>query len=269
MQLLEEDIFKAIGVSRKPKAYWEKGDFESIYEFSSIYSQCYFAEKFILNPEGLSLVSSSDELDATLIKYEQRVNDKLISIESNFEVVKGYKTITVRANENFKLKLENEARIELDEENKLSKEDSKLAAYFTEKTNIQLDYKMGDIDSSKCAIPYSDVDVAKIIANADIVKADPIPTRIEPKPMPIVTSTPKVTPLLNTIGDEYFIQNPNKIIGEMSISDFRNMIVVKGTKQDVIQYFDKLFAETKKVPQTINFKVGDIFNIKNFRIATN
>ena len=242
-RLLNDNIFLDIGISNRAKNYWDTGDYESIYELSAIYSECFFAEKFILNPEGLSLTSSSDDLDATLIKYEQKVNDKLISIESNFVVTRGYKTITVRATEEFKSKLEGEARIELDEENKLSKEDSKLAAYFTEKTNVQLDYKMGEVDTSKCAIPYKDVDVAKIVASADIVKADPIPTRVEPKPMPPSSVTAKVKPMLNTIGDEYFKENPDKIIGEMSISDFRNMIIVKGTKQDVISYFDKVFAQ--------------------------
>ena len=242
-QLLEEDIFKKIGISRRSKPYYDKEDYESIYEFSAIFTECFYAEKFILNPEGLSLTSSPEELDATLIKYEQRVNDKLISIESNFSVAKGYKTITVRATEQFMNKLEQEARIELDEENKLAKEDDKLAAYFTEKTNVQLDYKMGDVDTDKCAVPYSDVDVAKIIASADIVKADPIPTRVEPKPMPPIPANVKVKPMLNTIGDEYFKEHPDKIIGEMSISDFRNMIIVKGTKQDVISYFDKVFAQ--------------------------
>jgi len=242
-QILEEDIFKKIGISIRSKPYYDKEDYESIYEFSAIFTECFYAEKFILNPEGLSLTSSPEELDATLIKYEQRVNDKLISIESNFSVAKGYKDITIKATEEFMNKLEQEARFELDEENKLSKEDDKLAAYFTEKTNVQLDYKMGDVDTDKCAIPYSDVDVAKIIASADIVKADPIPTRVEPKPMPPIPANAKVKAILNTIGDEYFKEHPNKIIGEMSISDFRNMIIVKGTKQDVIDYFDKVFAQ--------------------------
>jgi hypothetical protein len=260
-RLLNDNIFLDIGISNRAKNYWDTGDYESIYELSAIYSECFFAEKFILNPEGLSLTSSSDELDATLIKYEQKVNDKLISIESNFVVTRGYKTITVRATEEFKSKLEGEARIELDEENKLSKEDSKLAAYFTEKTNVQLDYKMGEVDTSKCAIPYKDVDVAKIVASADIVKADPIPTRVEPKPMPPSSVTAKVKPMLNTIGDEYFKENPDKIIGEMSISDFRNMIIVKGTKQDVISYFDKVFA-AKPEPRNINLAIGDKFKLK-------
>jgi len=46
--------------------------------------------------------------------------------------------------------------------------------------------------------------------------------------------------VINTIEDKFFTDNPDKILGEMSISDFRNMIIVKGTKKDVIYYFSKL-----------------------------
>lgn len=44
--------------------------------------------------------------------------------------------------------------------------------------------------------------------------------------------------MINTIGDKYFIDNPNKVLGEMSIG-FRNKIEVKGDKQVVISYFEK------------------------------
>lgn len=256
--LLEENIFKHIGVSNTTKASWERGDYESIYDLSSIYSQCSFAEKFILNPEGLSLVSTSDELDAVLVKYKQKVDDKLTSIASNFDVEEQYKGLKLVAKQEFKDKLEREARIELDEENKLSLQDNKLANYFTYKTNVQLSYRLSDIDLESCAIPYSDVDVAKIIATADIIPASTpeVVTATEPESdVDVVTTTPsKVKPTLNTIGDDYFNEFADKVIGEMSISDFRNMIIVKGTKNDVIKYFDKIFEENEpQISKTINF----------------
>jgi hypothetical protein len=57
---------------------------------------------------------------------------------------------------------------------------------------------------------------------------------------------------LTTISDSFFNENPNKIIGEQTISDFRNMIIVKGTKQDVISYFDKELESTPKEEEVID-----------------
>ena len=42
---------------------------------------------------------------------------------------------------------------------------------------------------------------------------------------------------INTISDKFFIENPDKILGEMTISKFMNKIIVKGKKADVKKYF--------------------------------
>ncbi len=46
-------------------------------------------------------------------------------------------------------------------------------------------------------------------------------------------------PDLNTISDKFFTENPDKILGEMSISDFRNTIIVKGMKKPEVEEYLK------------------------------
>ena len=43
--------------------------------------------------------------------------------------------------------------------------------------------------------------------------------------------------MLNTIDNNFFENNPDKILGEFSISQYMNKIIVKGTKDDVEKYF--------------------------------
>lgn len=45
--------------------------------------------------------------------------------------------------------------------------------------------------------------------------------------------------MLNTIGNDFFEKNPNKVLGEFSIADYMSKIIVKGTKEDVQKYFEK------------------------------
>lgn len=45
--------------------------------------------------------------------------------------------------------------------------------------------------------------------------------------------------MLNTIGNDFFENNPNKVLGEFSIAPYMNKIIVKGTKEDVEKYFEK------------------------------
>ena len=400
LMLLDEDMFKSIGVSRRTKSSWEKGDYESIYSLSEIYSSCFNAEKYILNPEGLSLTSSTEELNDTLIKFKQRLDDKVSAISLNFDIDDNkYNGFRIKPKEEYMLTLINSARIELDEENKLSKEDDKLASYFTQKTDIQLSYRLNDIDLSKCDIPYKEVDVRDIVSSIDTIENIPkdyssykklydsikkvvidldsiklgfyersgkisdafMPLAVELQELPselnvigkrgyklimeqnyiqegdlmtdpridfaiyqdeniaiplnyemngmgmyveyvdngkiinqknlndtvnfcvntwmpnlveqdriigkpievkeAIEETKKpLTPFakkeekskLTTISDSFFNENPNKIIGEQTISDFRNMIIVKGTKQDVISYFDKELESTPKEEEVID-----------------
>jgi hypothetical protein len=42
----------------------------------------------------------------------------------------------------------------------------------------------------------------------------------------------------NTFSDKFFIDNPDKILGDMSISDYMNKIIVKGKKEDVLKKFE-------------------------------
>ncbi len=43
---------------------------------------------------------------------------------------------------------------------------------------------------------------------------------------------------LNTLGDKFFIDHPDKVLGEQSIQEYMNQIIVKGNKEDVIKYFN-------------------------------
>lgn len=390
--LVEENIFKPIGLT---EYYSYDKNTVQISDLSGIYADCFYADKFILRPEGLSVSSPSEELEHALQKLQKRVEEKIQSLEANYDVVNDYNHgFKITAKKEFITMLETTARLELDEENKLSKEDSKLAAYFTEKTNTQLSYKLRDVDLAKCDIPYTVIDINNItdenanidkiptnfkqynklyaaiknvVLDLDTIKigfyeksgkagdvimplaveaqglspfhnalhldgnrymlimeqnykqngdlmTDPridfaiypeekiaIPLNFEQngtgyfveyvqdgkivnhknindtvkfcidtwmpnlvsqgriigkKPEEVIeevieTETKKSEPKnkvkttsgLNTIGDKYFTDHPENVIGEMSISDFRNMIMVKGTKQNVITYFDKILKE--------------------------
>jgi len=43
---------------------------------------------------------------------------------------------------------------------------------------------------------------------------------------------------LNTINNQFFEQHPEKVLGEFSIAAYMNKIIVKGSKEDVVKYFD-------------------------------
>jgi hypothetical protein len=255
VSLVSDQLFQSIGIITRAKDSFDKG-VENIYELIAINSKCFNVEKFILNPEGLSLTSNPEELDEKVLSYAKKVDDKVISMEVNFEVNKSYKGIKLKAKPEYIEMIAAEAKIELDEENKLTRKGDQLANYFADKTNIQLDYKMSDIDPTKCNVPYSDVNVDKIISNSQIIKPEPItiipepiiepitmPKKEKTTPAPVVVTKNNGVQKLNTVGDEFFEENPDKILGEMSISDFRNMIMVKGNKNDVISYFKQLFSK--------------------------
>ena len=378
--LLQEDLFRLIGVSKNTKyTYSSDNSYESVYDFIQINADCLNAEKFILNPEGVSLSSNIDELQKVLQKYQQRITDKVASINENFDIQENYRGFDLKPKENLKEKLILQAKIELDGENKLAQLGDKLASYFAQKTNIQLTYTSNEINTDNCNIPFEDIEVDTLklesiqldeipksfnnykklydalikvvnvkkidvgfyekvgkdgeafmplsveaqilykgediigkkgyrlimeqnyVQNGDLM-TDPridfaiyndeeiaIPINYENNGMGIyaeyiqdgkildsknLNSTIKfcvdvwfknlkdqdrtilveeklkdkelrkevksaTIDTINTIGDKLFIDNPSKIIGEFSISDFRNMILVKGDKKDVINYFEK------------------------------
>lgn len=384
--MLDRDIFIGAGISLNQK---DPGDeYECIYDFSAIYSECFNAEKYILGPEGVSLSSSSEELAAVLYKFEKRVEDKITAIQSNFEVENNpYYGFRIKAKNEFVETLEISARLELDAENKLAKFGDRLAQYFTEKTNNQLGYALTDIDLDKCELPYEkEIDIEKMTVEA--IKIDEIPQdlsryktlyqaiqtvipdldnlktgyherrgkmgdAIEPLSIEVQQLYKTINPLgkrgkklimeqnyvqngdlmtdpridfaiyqteqlavplnyemngmgiyqefveegkiinlknlkdvivfcidswmpnlrittpgasveishdyaeeiidekptvvvdaksdeaLNTIGDQFFSQHPEKILGEFSVADYMNKIIVKGSREDVVAYFDK------------------------------
>lgn len=160
-RLIENDIFSTIGITTGTKYYGDTN--ESIYEFSAIYAECSNAEKYILQPEGVSLSSSSEALEGILNKYQSALQDKLLAIQSNFEVEDNkYYGLSIKAKESFIEQLKSSARIELDAENKLAKYGDKLAKYFTESTNKQLTYALSDVDLDKCEVPIEAIDIQKI-----------------------------------------------------------------------------------------------------------
>lgn len=71
--------------------------------------------------------------------------------------------------------------------------------------------------------------------------------------------------MIPTIGDNFFIDNPDKILGEMSISDFRNTITVKGSREKVEEYFkENLSAEKmKKESIVVKEKTKSILTIED------
>ncbi len=51
---------------------------------------------------------------------------------------------------------------------------------------------------------------------------------------------------MNTIGNQFFENHPDKVLGEFSIAPYMNKIIVKGSKQDVENYFGKQSTSTQK-----------------------
>lgn len=419
--LLDEDIFKVIGISKRTKYYNES--FESINDFIQINADCLNSEKFILNPEGVSLSSPNEDLQRILQKYQERISSKIAAIEKNFEIENNYRGFDLLPKDTLKEQLKTQAKIELDGENKLALLGDKLASYFAQKTNKQLTYTYNNIDINQCDIPFEEMDVEsmklesinvdeiprdyanykklyeklnKVVLDLDEIKigytqkvgkkgdafmplsiemqelydeqnvlgkygtrlimeqnyvqngdlmTDPridfaiykedkiaIPINYENNGMGIYTEyvkdgkvvdlknlngtikfcidiwfknlieqdrvigTKKVVELIkdesgqvkakrqrldiNTIGDKFFKENPTHILGEMSISDFRGQIIVKGTKQDVVDYFDKELSniempnientapitETKNenIPQKVIDGFSDVSKEENF-----
>lgn len=164
--LLLRETFYSIGIV--------KNDAPGYYTYDSlleIYSQAKLAQKYILEPEGLTLSSPIDQLNAVKAKYAQQVIDKRISLQSQFEIDNDNE-LSVKPE--YLAQLEREARIELDEENKLAKKDDILASYFCQMTNDQLGVKIDDIDLEKCLIPHALVNEDNLSAavNLDEIKND-------------------------------------------------------------------------------------------------
>jgi len=172
------EIFSKIEIRKETK--YSYSSWESIYDLSEVYSKSALVDKFILAPENLSMLSSSEELQAVVEKYRSRLTEKAESIKANFEIQRvfvgngEYQNLFKPKEEFFKTLFE-EAKIELAEENKLSRDGFDLARYFCQMTNKQMDYKPKDIDLNKCNLPYEDeVNLSQFETNDTMPKTEPL-----------------------------------------------------------------------------------------------
>jgi hypothetical protein len=146
--LFVEDIFAIIDVRTKIQSY-EDGFDNSLKKLKEIYGQNVIAEKYILEPEGLSLTSNSEDLDNLVEKYKSVLDSIQVDIDTNFVVNYGG---NIAPKQEYIDKLQEEAQIELDEENKLSLMSEELGSYFSSNTNVQLSYMKDDVDLEKCVL---------------------------------------------------------------------------------------------------------------------
>jgi len=149
--LFVEDIFASIGVYTKVQSY-DNNFYQSLKYLKELYAENTLAEKYILEPEGLSLSSNQEDLNALVDRYKAVLDSVIADIEYNFDKIGE----VLKPKEDYLLKLQEDAQIELDEENKLSLNSDELGKYFAEKTNSQLSYLKSDVDLSRCEIKYEE-----------------------------------------------------------------------------------------------------------------
>ncbi len=66
----------------------------------------------------------------------------------------------------------------------------------------------------------------------------------------------------NLIDDQFFTENPSKVLGEMSISDYMNMIVVKGNKESVVSFFKDQPMPESPITEPVNEELDPVIEPK-------
>ncbi|HRH53137.1 MAG TPA: helicase-related protein, partial [Chitinophagales bacterium] len=150
--LFEFDIFEKVEVYTKIDSYSPKYD-SSLKKLKDYYGSSVMAEK-LLASEGLSISSTIEELNSVVERYEANVTAITNDIKLNYDIV--YSDGKIIPKPEYVAVLVEEARIELDEENKLARSSDELGYIFAEKTNPQLTYLKSDVDLTKCEIHYDE-----------------------------------------------------------------------------------------------------------------
>ncbi len=195
--LFKIDIFSTIGVYTKNDPNdegWRQHKDSSLVELKQLYRSSFLAEKYILQPEGLSLTSRFEDLQALVNNYESKMEMFKADLETNFEVIGDEQNQKYKPQEAYLKKLIATAQIELDEENKLARNSEELGNYFADETNVMLTYLKNDVDLRNCSIKKvksSETNSYKSNTETTIIEED----------LPVVVEEVKIEPIIEEPND--------------------------------------------------------------------
>lgn len=152
--LFENDIFAKVEVYTKLDTYDSKFNY-SLRKLKELYGSSVLAER-MLNAEGLSMSSNQEDLDLLIERYKVVVDSIKSDIETNINIVKSRDSEVLVPKPEYIEKLVNEAKIELEEENKYAQSSDILGDIFSNETNHLLTYLKDDVDLSKCEVKTSE-----------------------------------------------------------------------------------------------------------------
>ncbi len=197
--LFNIDIFSKIGVYTKANPndpLWIQNRETSLQELKQLFRSSFLAEKYILQPEGLSLTSRYEDLQALVDNYALKADMFKNDLESNFEMVGTEENQKFKPRQAYLDKLIAAAQSELDEENKLARNSEELGFFFANETNPQLTYLKNDVDLRKCAIKKVASDAAngyKGDVETTVINAPVILPVAEPKKIAKVKADKKIS----------------------------------------------------------------------------